>query len=133
MSTQVRQEGEKYTIEVDDEIGTIIFTWEDFSQGEEFRQYCEELLEFIEEHDYSKLIIDQQGIRAHREEDKAWLQEDWIPREIEAGIEYSVSVHADSAISRMETEKFVDQTSDLPFTYVLASDMDEAKEWIAEQ
>lgn len=133
MPQQVHVDAENYTIEVDDEIGAIVHTWEQFTSGEEFREGCNELLEFIRERDESKLIIDTSGIPAHDEADKQWLQEEWIPEEIEAGIEYSVSVTSDSAISQMEMEQFVDQTADLPLTYVMAGDMAEAKEWIAEQ
>ncbi|WP_435180895.1 hypothetical protein [Halorussus sp. AFM4] len=133
MPQQVHVDAENYTIEVDDDVGAIVHTWDRFASGEEFRDGCNELLAFIRERDESKLIIDTSGIQAHDEADKQWLQEEWMPKEIEAGTEYSVSVTSDSAISRTEMETFVDQTADLPITYVLAGDMAEAREWIAEQ
>jgi len=133
MPQQVRVDEETYTIEVDDDVPTIIHRWDKFTSGQEFRDGCNDLLQFIRDHDYDKLIIDTSNIKAHDEADKEWLQEEWIPKEIEAGIDYSVSVHSDSVISETEMETFVDQTQDLPFTYVLADDMDGAKEWLAEQ
>jgi len=133
MPKQVLADAEHYTIERDSEIGALVFTWDQFAAGEDFRAGCEELLDVIEREGATKLVVDSSGIKAHDKEDLRWLEEEWIPREIEAGIEYSVSVTSDSVISEMEIEQFVDQTGDLPFTYVMAGDLDEAREWIAEQ
>jgi hypothetical protein len=33
----------------------------------------------------------------------------------------------------MEIEEFVDQTGDMPFTYVMAGDLEEAREWLDER
>jgi hypothetical protein len=133
MSTQVHTDHENYTIEIDDAIGTIVFTWDQFVTGQEFRDGANDLLEVIRREDKHKLIVDTSGIKAHDDADKEWLQEEWIPKTIEAGIEYSVSVPGESVISEMEMEEFVDQAQDLPYTYVLVGDMQEAREWIAEQ
>ncbi|WP_123535371.1 hypothetical protein [Halosimplex salinum] len=133
MSAQVAADTEKYTIEVDDDIDAIVHTWDAFAAGQEFRDGCNELLDVIRWNGKSKLLVDTSGIQAHDEADKEWLQEEWIPETIETGIEYSVSVTGDSVISEMEMEEFVDQAQDLDYTYVLAGDMGEAREWIAEQ
>jgi len=133
MQTEKLEDTANYTIEYDSEIDALVHTWDQFTAGQEFRDGCMALLDVIESRGANKLIIDTSGIQAHDDEDLQWLEEEWIPMEIEAGIEYSVSVHSDSIISEMEMEEFVDQTSDLPFTYVMASDRAEAREWIAEQ
>lgn len=133
MAQTARVEADAYTIEVDEDIPAIVHRWESFVDGQAYRDGCNELLEFIREHDYNKLLIDTKGIKAHQAEDKRWLQEEWMPREIEAGIEYSVSVPNDSVISKSEMETLVDQTADLDFTYVMAEDLDQAREWLAAQ
>jgi len=133
MPKQVAADEENYTVEIDHDIDAIIHTWDQFAAGQEFRDGANHLLEIIREADKSKLLVDSSGIKAHDEADKEWLQEEWIPKIIDAGIEDSASVTADSVIAEMEMEEFVDQTEDLPYTYVLAGDMAEAREWIAEQ
>jgi len=50
---------------------------------------------------------------------------------IEAGIDYSGSVTADSVVAGMEES--VDQVTDGDSTQVPAGDTDEAREWLAEQ
>ena len=133
MSGEIHTDTENYTIEVDEEIGAIIHTWDRFAAGEQFRAGAGELLEVIRQEDKAKLIVNVSGIRAHDQKDKQWLQEEWIPEIIDAGIEYSVTVHSDSVISEMEIGKFVDQAADLPFTYVMAGDMSEARQWLVER
>jgi len=133
MPKQVLTDAENYTIERDTEAGCLVFTWDQFAAGEEFRAGCEELLDVIERESATKLVVDSSGIKAHDREDLQWLEEEWMPREIEAGIEYSVSVTGDSVISEMEIEEFVDQTEDMPFTYVMAGNLAEARDWIADQ
>jgi len=133
MPKQVAESTENYTIEVDEEIDAVVHTWDQFAAGEEFREGCRVLLDVIRRHDKSKLLVDTSGIQAHDDEDKAWLQEEGMPQVIDAGIEYDVTVPGDSVVSEMEMEEFVDQTGDLPLTFVMAGNRDEAREWLAEQ
>ncbi|MCU4801701.1 hypothetical protein OB920_15080 [Halobacteria archaeon HArc-gm2] len=131
---RVLVDAENYRIEYDHESGALLHIWTEYTSGQEFRDGCNELLDVIKEENATKLIVDTSEIKAHDTEDKQWLQEEWMPREIEAGIEYSASVpSADSSISKMETEKLVDQATDLPMTYVMAESLAEAREWIADQ
>lgn len=131
---RVLVDAENYRIEYDHECESLIHTWTAYTSGQEFRDGCNELLDVIEEEDATKLVVDTSAIKAHDSADKQWLTEEWMPREIEAGIEYSASVpSSDSSISQMETEKLVDQATDLPMTYVMAENLAEAREWIAEQ
>lgn len=133
MASQTAVDDENYTIEIDERVDAVVHTWDEFTTGEEFREGCQELLDTIRRHDKAKMLIDTSGIQAHDDEDKQWLQEEWIPKAIDAGIEYAVSVPGESVISEMEMEEFVDQAQDFPYTYVLIGTKEEAREWLAEQ
>lgn len=133
MPQQVIADEQHYTIELDEEVDAIVHTWDEFVAGEEFREGSNALLDVIRQQDKSKLMVDTSGIQAHDDEDKAWLEEEWMPRIIDAGIEYDVVVAGDSVVSEMEMEEFVDQTDHLPLTFVMAGNKDEAREWLAER
>lgn len=130
---RARQETDLYTMEYDEEIDAVVFTWEEFSTGERFRSGADDLLEFIREQDARKLIVHTAGIKAHNDDDERWLQEEWIPRMVEAGIEYSANVHRESVISEMDMEEFVQEIEDMGFTTMMTDDITEAREWIAEK
>jgi len=131
MPGEILRDETAYTIEYDDEIDTIVHTWNMFSSGERFRDGANELLSVFEERDVSKLIVDTREVKAHDDEDKQWLQEEWIPNMIEAGMEYSVNVHRSSVIAEMDIQETVDPIEDAPFENLITDDMAEAREWLA--
>jgi len=133
MPQQVLRDETRYTIGYDDEVGAVTHRWDEFASGEEFREGCEALLDVIHERNASKLLVDTAGIRAHDDEDQAWLQEDWVPRMIEEGVDASAMVHPDSVIAEMDMEAFMEEIEDLPYDALLTADMDEAREWLAQQ
>ena len=133
MPLEVHEDTDLYTIEYDPELDAIIHTWNEFAEGERFRSGANDLLAFIRQRDTSNLIVDTSGIRAHNEADKEWLETEWVPQIIDAGIRHAATVHKDSVISEMEMEEFVRELDELPYTAMMTADMSEAREWIAEQ
>ncbi len=140
MAREVHAEGEKYRIEWDDDVGALVHTWTGFASGEAFRDGCHELLAAVEERDASKLIVDTSNVQAHDGDDKQWLQEEWTPKTIEAGVEATAMVRSDSVISEMEMDELMGEMSeDLPdpadgdYDALVTDDMAEARDWIAGQ
>ncbi|ACV11590.1 conserved hypothetical protein [Halorhabdus utahensis DSM 12940] len=133
MSVETLRDEDTHTIEYDDELNALIHTWNTFSSGETFREGANELLSVFTERDVSKLIIDTTEVKAHDEEDKQWLQEVWLPNMIDVGLAASVNVHRESVIAEMDMQETVDPLEDEPFENFMTDDMDEAREWLAEQ
>jgi len=131
MPQRDRKETDLYTVAYDDDIDAVVFFWDEYSTGERFRNGALDLLEYIKEHEARKLIVNTRGIKAHNEEETKWLQEEWMPKIIDAGIEHSVTVHRDSVISEMDMEDFYEELDDLDYESTMTDDMDEAREWIA--
>lgn len=131
MPREVYEDADTYTIERDDDIGAIVHTWERFVSGDDFREGCERLLEVVRRRDASKLLVDTSAIQAHDDDDLRWLREEWAPATIEAGIEYSATVHADSVISEMDVETLMEEAEDIPQEPFFTSDVAEAREWLA--
>ena len=133
MPQQVHEETANYTIEWDGDLDAVIHTWTGFTAGEQFREGCNALLHAIEAKNASYLIVDTRNVKAHDDEDKQWLQEEWTPRMVEVGVEGSAQVHPDSVISKMEMENLAEEMDDIPFENFLTDSMDEAREWVATQ
>jgi len=122
-----------YTIETDDELDAVLHTWTDFTTGEAFRDGSNVLLEAIRETGHSNLLVDTSNIQAHDDEDKAWLQQEWVPKALDAGMEASAMVYSDSVISKMEMESFNEEIEDIPYETFLTDDRVEGEAWLAEQ
>jgi len=133
MSMEMYEDTERYTIEYDDEIGAVVFTWDQFASGAEFREGCEALLDAVRQHDASKVLTDTRGIRAHDDEDQAWMQQNWIPRAQKAGVEYAATVHPNSVISEMDIENLVEGVDQGEHEPLFTADMGEARRWLAEK
>lgn len=133
MPRQLHEETDLYTIEYDDEIDAIVHTWNEFASGADFREGCEALLGVIGERGARKMVVDTRGIRAHDEADQQWLEDEWMPRVIDAGMEYAVTVHPDSVISEMDMEDLLTELEDLDYTSKMTDDMAEARRWVAEK
>ena len=130
---EVVKDAPNYTIEWDSDIDAILHKWTGFTAGDQFREGANDLLEVIESKNTSKLLVDTSNIKAHNDGDKQWLQEEWVPKMLEAGIEHSAQVHSDSAISKMEMEGLMDAMDDIPYDAYITSSLEEGREWLAEQ
>ncbi|WP_459192212.1 hypothetical protein [Halosimplex sp. J119] len=133
MSSQTIDDAENYTIEWDQDIGGIVFTWDEYVSGSAFRGGCEALLDAIKDRNAEKVLTDTRGINAHDDQDQRWMQTDWMPRALEAGLEHSAIVHPDSVISEMDVENMIDDMDEGSSEPLMTSDMAEAREWLAEQ
>lgn len=133
MSVEVYEEAEHYRIEWDSDLQAVVHFWTDFCTGQDFKDGSNALLEFIRSKDASKMIVDTSGIQAHDEEDKRWLQEVWVPKVADAGVDHSVVVHPDSVISQMEMEDFAQELDGIGLTQYNTSDMEEARRWLADK
>jgi hypothetical protein len=131
MSCEVIAEQRLYTLEWDDGLDAIVYTWDEFAAGETFRDGANDLLEVSRERDTSKLIVDTSGIRA-RGDDQVWPENEWVPKIIDAGIEHSATVHADSTVAKTDIESSIDDVDGL-HTVMMTDSIREAREWTAEQ
>lgn len=133
MSAPSTKNTDLYSMEMDRELNAILFRWNKFASGQEFREGANKLLEYIRSKNVSKLIVDTSGITAHQDEDEEWLINEWIPKIIDAGIQYSVTVRQDSVIAKMDMENFITRLEDHDYVTMTTASMEEAREWIAEK
>jgi len=133
MSAPIERSTANYTIEWDAELEAVVHTWDDFAARATFRRGCEELLDVIEDRDTRKTLIDTSRIRAHDLGDQRWLREDWVPRTIEVGVEYTAVVYGGSAVAKMDMEDLLADLDDLDYTTRMTTDVAEARAWLAER
>ncbi|MFC7057103.1 hypothetical protein [Halovenus salina] len=131
--TRVIEETETYRIEVDQDIDTVIYTWTKPVSGEELRQGANALLAFAADNDLFKMIIDSNRIEAHTKADRTWLQEEWAPDIIDAGMMYSGVVYPGTLIAEMDIEQLMDGMDDSEHRSYITESLPEAREWIAEK
>ncbi|MXR52917.1 hypothetical protein GRX03_15060 [Halovenus sp. WSH3] len=133
MGTETLATGETYRMEWDSDLEAVLFTWTSFASGEQFREGANTILEYFETNDVSKLIVDTSGIEAHDDDDQDWLEDEWTPAMIDAGMEYNCVVYPESAIAQMDRDRMQDRLEALPYDALWTDSMEEAKEWMSER
>ena len=130
MATETLAEVENGTVLWDDEIEAVVTKWHDYVAGDRFRDGMLTALECIRERGARKSMGDSRPMKALPQEDQRWVGEEWTPAAIEAGVERSAVVYADSAIARMGLERFAEEMEEIPMDMMVTADVEEAREFL---
>lgn len=133
MPAPIAKSTELYSMEMDPELDAILFRWRKFASGQEYREGMNELLEYVRSKNVSKLIADTSGIKAHQEEDQEWVEETWVPKATDAGLQYCAAVRQDSVIAELDMEDFITRLDEHDYVLKMTSSVEEAREWISEK
>lgn len=123
---------EVFSVHEDAQTGIPLFRWEDYVTGKTFRMSAREWEEFMLENGVQKYLVDTQEVPAHKEDDKKWLAETWIPELIEEGIRRGGGVYRDSAIAEMDMSRVEDSLSSIhpEYEFRVFKTRGEAYDWI---
>lgn len=135
MAESVYEADDHYTLKWDSDLNALVHIWEEFAAGDQFRDPLDSLLDAAAEYGTNKYVVDTRALKAHNEEDKAYLADTWVPKALDVGIDTAAVVPSQSAIAEMNANDInedVDQ-DDGDFTHRLFPSMDEARDWIQSQ
>ncbi|WP_126663093.1 hypothetical protein [Haloterrigena salifodinae] len=135
MTTKVVERTDDYTVELEPELGIPVFTYNRFVTGEELREAALRWAEVIEAEGADRYVVNTAEFMAHKDEDKEWLGETWIPKLLDLGVRVGAGVHADSAVASLEKRRIETALNEIDprFKYrTFTSDAD-ALAWLAEQ
>ncbi|MGQ4554314.1 hypothetical protein [Halobellus sp. GM3] len=130
MSREEYRDAKNYTIEWDSDVESVIHTWTRFSTGQAFRDGLDEALEAIRYYGSSRIIFDTSNIKAHSSNDKEWLQTEWLPDMLDAGVDSVATVHADSSISASERRQMQEEMSSARHDQFVTEDLETARDWM---
>lgn len=132
MAQRVHEETKAYTTRWDDDVESVVHEWNQYVDGDLFRDGCESMLEAIEAHDSSTVLIDHRDMKIVDQEDHEYIIDEWVPRAVEAGCTHHIVVHQESTIAEMNLDNVID-LPDYDYVSELTSDIDFAREWVAER
>lgn len=90
----------------DDVIEAVVIRWNSFAQNEDFRVPLEKMIELAVIKKAKKALSDNSHILLSAEDAK-WLSEDWLPRLLNAGIQYTATVAPDKTITNISVRKSI--------------------------
>jgi hypothetical protein len=117
-------------ITYDPEIPCVVMIWQGYATSREFRAANEDILKVLIDNKATKLLGDISRFVLIGAEDQAWLNHNWIPRAIAAGLRTVALVQSSYYFNRVAVET-VGQRID-PASLVLSyfGDIVAAREWL---
>jgi len=126
-------ESEFASVEYDRSCGAVVGRLREFTEGEPFREYMEAIIEALEVEGSDRVLADtSQFDAALTQDDQVWSVQDWSPRAEAAGLDHMALVMPESVVAEMSVDSIVDMADDT-INRGLFDDVDEAREWLAEQ
>ncbi len=105
--------------------------WQGYATSAEFRAANERILGVIAEHKAAKLLGDVARFVLIGMEDQAWLNNDWIPRAMAAGLRHVALVQPSYYFNKVAVESVGAKLDPARVELAFFGDISAAREWLA--
>lgn len=102
-----------------------------YVEGETLRSPCNKAIEIMISMRSSRLITDSREMKALRQEDQRWVDDDWRPRVRVAGLRRNAILLPKSVVAKLTVTAIVKKFDAVQFAYF--SELDEARKWLNQQ
>jgi len=129
-------EDESGLVHWDDKAQCVEVETKQHVSSEAFRSVLETILGMIKERNARKFLIDMTKMDRIESEDLLWVETDWFPRCLQAGVVFVAIVMPESVASLMMVDKAVERLSPYAISECIErffNDVDDAREWLANQ
>jgi hypothetical protein len=97
----------RFSVEYDVDVPCIVMTWQGYATSAMFRAANEQVLTVIAERRAKRLLGDITEFVLIGAEDQAWLNDDWLPRAMEAGLRVCALVTPNFYFNRVAVDNVV--------------------------
>lgn len=88
----------------DQESSCVKAKFEGFIKLDQFKTKCEHSISLLEKHGGSKILVDTSEIKVMTQENQAFIQEDWFPRAIAAGLQKLAHIVPENIFGQVSVE-----------------------------
>jgi hypothetical protein len=104
--------------------------WQGWAAPAEFRAANDALVQAITDHHSSKVLGDSRQVKVMQQADQDWVNGDWFPRILAAGLTRMALVLPKSGLAKMNIDDMVGRVADqLDVAYF--ETLDDARTWLA--
>ena len=103
--------------------------WQGWAKPAEFRAANDALVEAIVDHHSSKVLGDSRQIKVIQKTDQDWVNRDWFPRILAAGLTRMALVLPTSGLAKMNIDDMVSRVADRLDVAYFAT-LDDARKWL---
>jgi hypothetical protein len=120
----------RFSVKYDVDIPCIMMTWQGYATSAMFRAANEQVLHVIAERRAKKLLGDITEFVLIGAEDQAWLNEDWLPRAMEAGLRIAALVTPNFYFNRVAIDNVVKKLDPTRLQVAYFATRQEAANWL---
>jgi SpoIIAA-like len=104
--------------------------WQGWAKPAEFQAANDALIQAIKDHHGSRVPGDSRLIKVIQKSDQDWVNRDWFPRILAAGVTRMALVLPASGLAKMNIDELVSRVADRLDVAYFAT-LDEARDWLA--
>jgi len=104
--------------------------WQGWASPDEFKGANDALVQAIVDHHGSKVLGDSRQIKVIQKGDQEWINTDWFPRILAAGLTRMALVLPTSGLAKMNIDDMVSRVADRLDVAYFAT-LDDARKWLA--
>lgn len=98
--------------------------------GEHLKEALNTGIELLQKHGANKWLSDNRAIQAHTEEEGQWVNNDWLPRAIDAGWKYWALVVPDNIMARFNMGEFIEIFHNMGVRVMVFTQPEDAMLWL---
>lgn len=121
------------TVSWDEYCQAVRLEWKSYVEGEPARQGLEEGLRLFQRKRTHRWLADVRMLGPVRQVDQQWINQDWFPRAIAAGLRVMATVIPKSAIARMSIKQIMSKVNEIDIINNNFDDLEQARHWLRGQ
>ncbi len=122
------------TVRWNEKLQAVEQIWNGHSSREEHRQAAEDILTLLEEKRASRLFSDCTKMMVVHPDDQKWIEVDWLPRMVSAGLEKIALVLPAGSVAQLSVDKMERNIDiqEIGFEKYMTEDSEQAIAWLIE-
>jgi ferredoxin-NADP reductase len=123
---------EVYQIYFDTQLDCVVMRWSGYATSKQFRDGTELMLKALQEHKADKVFADIREMTLIGQEDQKWLDENFIPRAMQAGFQAMAIIRPKAYFNRVAVESVSYKVNSEKLRICFFDNRSEAEKWLSE-
>lgn len=119
------------SISVDHSIPAVLVVWKGYATSAQLRFIHEHMLCMVKKHGVRKILGDDTALPTIHMEDRVWINEEWMPRAVAAGVRAGASKRPQSYFGKLSIEHVLSGAPE-NLTIRAFDEFDDARHWLCQ-
>lgn len=119
------------TVYWDEATKCVHVEWKGFVHGDMVKRTLNTALDLFKTKKTDRWLADMRKVKVFGEEDSRWVNEDWFPRAIQAGVRRMALPVPESVLAQMSLQRLMRNVNEGDLETAYFGSVEEAKAWLA--